>query len=225
MMKTTTRAKVLSQCKKCLSDPNCPAEVKNCCEMLANMCKYKNMELHSCVACCRDVASRCGCRGHLKGTKRGMDEAACCFELCDCLDSFCHQRRSLPDAMRMLGREDADLVCALEGKDVPIIPGTVPYRKPSSLKSKGPRKRVAIVYCANTACDMASHYTHEMRKTKTPNGFDAVVEYPGGALEYACRCEREGYPSLVRRGSGQACSARSVHSMLPFYGCEQGSHP
>lgn len=160
-------------CEACAKNADCPAPLKALCRALATLSAHEG-EIHATVCACRDVASRCGveaCKEHGKGWRK---EAEVCFRMCDACDKMCHQRCTLAEALS--GAKP--LRCAF--KSGPAIPGTAPYAAPTTLTQP------CVVYCASTSCAAASLYCH---KAKAP-----CVEYPGGLLEYVCRCECD--PSL-----------------------------
>jgi len=103
----TEKAKLKAVCRDVLSSHHCPKAVKSCCRFLHEMLSYKDVETHTAVHCCRDVASRCGCDSYLSG-RRG--QSSLCFRLCDALDTYCHQRISLPDAMKRSKEGKASLM-------------------------------------------------------------------------------------------------------------------
>lgn len=160
-------------CKKCANDRHCPKALKVCCGFLRTILRHKEIEPHSCVHAARDVASRCAVSACRRKKKNWKECCMCCFHLCDALDRFCHQRISLPDA---LSSDNMQLLCAFQRGLK--IPGTDAYRDPSSVRG-GP----CIVYCASTSCSASCVYCHSVSKACD------TMEYPGGILEYCCRCQ------------------------------------
>ena len=160
---------------KCSSNKACPEEVRACCQMMIDVLRH-SVEPHSCVHACRDVASRCAVRAWktpgAKGEWKGV--CMCCFELCDALDGFCHQRIPLREALA-----HPHLRCAFSKG--PVLPNTKRYLPSSSVPFSSSQKE-CVVYCASTSCGASAEYRHGLP------GQLASREYPGGLLEYACRC-------------------------------------
>lgn len=167
------RAAIRDACGACAKSDDCPPALRTLCSCLAELASHPG-EIHSTVSACRDMASRCGVDACKQGGKRWKQRSNCCFRMCDACDRFCHQRCALPDALAT----QLPMLCAF--KTGPKIPGTRAYVPPTKLDF------AAVVYCASTSCSAGPAYCH---KAGTP-----CREYPGGLLEFACRCKCD--PSL-----------------------------
>lgn len=168
-------------CTRCAKDPACRPEVRACCECLL-ACLDTGVECHAMVHACRDIAARCACEACLARKGGWRELCSCCFELIDACDSYCHQRCSLPEMLRMYASGGCDLRCAF--KTGPTIPGTAAYTPPSRVAKK------CCVYCANSSCGAERSFCERMPKEVTH------LTYPGGLLEYHCRTHLD--PSLPR---------------------------
>lgn len=166
-----TAFELVTTCTACMKNNYCPLEVKLCCTTLVGLLKHTTVEPHSCVHATRDVVSRCVVEWCKAKRRQWKATCKCCFELCDALDRFCHQRIALPDVVE----SKLPLLCAF--KAGPKIPGTDPYKAARNVEVAS-----CVVYCANTSCSASTTYCHGLPRGCTH------YEYPGGLLEYACRC-------------------------------------
>ena len=191
-------------CDTCGRKKACPQEVQACCTMLAAVLRTRGgVEPHSCVHACRDVASRCAVRAWKEESDGWKEACLCCFSLCDALDGFCHQRIPLAGALA-----HKNLLCAFETG--PKLPGTQPYRA----AQKVPAGQECVVYCASTSCGASAAYRHGLKC--------AAREYPGGLLEYACRCKC-GDPT-IQGHKEMAKDQLSKCKMMDFNHCGTGKH-
>ena len=138
----------------------------------------KGLECHAIVHACRDIASRCACDACTSDAKGWQALCKCCFCLIDACDSYCHQRVSLPQMLKMCDSDECDMRCAF--RSGPHIPGTSPYRPASKVTRK------CCVYCANSSCGADRSYCDSL-----PQDVQHVC-YPGGLLEYYCRTQMPG---------------------------------
>lgn len=191
-----------SACTRCASDPSCRPEVSACCQCLL-ACLSTGIECHAIVHACRDIASRCACDACLSRAKGWEALCRCCFPLIDACDSYCHQRCSLPEMLKMCSSGACDMRCAF--KSGPYIPGTSPYEPPSKVGKR------CCVYCANSSCGAERSYCDRMPKS-VPH-----VSYPGGLLEYYCRSQMPGSTLTKLKGfHPQSFKHRScTHGCVP----------
>lgn len=197
-----SRDALCKACETCLKGKDVPKPLAVVCEMIRTLCKEQHaVEMHGCVNACRDMASRCGVEACKQKARGWRGRAQCCFRMCDACDNFCHQRCSLPKALA----GNRPLLCAFNTG--PRIPGTERYVPPSKLGSG-----TYVVYCASTSCGAGPQYCHRAASGAV------CLEYPGGLLEYACRCECDDQLKKMKKAEHDACLR------MDFNHCGKGPH-